>query len=206
MPVSVVSHPLFDEALSQLRDKRTNSETFRMFAKRAGTILAVEATRTLLTKESKLETPLRPYSGSVLANTSVIAPVLRAGLSLVEPFLEVLPAAKVGHIGLRRNEKTAETERYSSSLPRLESSDIFILDPMLATGGSACTALEMVSNSRASSITFVSVIAAPEGIKRVQDKFPEISIVVGAVDECLDERFFIVPGLGDFGDRLFGTE
>jgi uracil phosphoribosyltransferase len=205
MPINIINHPVFSEALHGLRDRQTKSSEFRTLAARAGVILAVEATKHLPTEETSVETPLTTSVAKRIKNRVVIVPVLRAGLSLVEAFHTVIPGADVGHIGLRRDENTAKAERYSCSLPLLIGADIFVLDPMLATGGSACGALELLDTKGANSIHYVSIIAAPEGVKVVQAKFPLVSITVGVVDERLNEQFFIVPGLGDFGDRLFGT-
>lgn len=203
--ITVLDHPIFHEALRGLRDKKTPPTTFRALAHRAGLILASESTKRLKLQETSVETPLAVAPAKVLAKAPVIIPVLRAGLSLVEPFLAILPEASVGHIGLRRDEVTAQPEHYSTSLPNLSDTDVFVLDPMLATGGSACGALELLAERKAHSLHYVSIIAAPEGIKRLQEKFPQVAITVGVIDERLNEHHFIVPGLGDFGDRLFGT-
>lgn len=202
----VINHPVFEQVLVSLRDKQTAPEQFRAAAELAGLILAVNATQGLPTKDVNVTTPLTTCFGKLLAQEIVLVAVLRAGLSLVDPFLKVLPSAAVGHIGIKRNELSAQPERYSVSLPRLADRSVFLLDPMLATGGSACEAIKLLQESGAgATINLVSLIAAPEGIQRVRSEYPQVNLTVGVVDEKLNDRFFIVPGLGDFGDRLYGT-
>jgi uracil phosphoribosyltransferase len=204
--MNTVNHPVFDQILTVLRNKDSDISQFRAAAEIAGIVLAVNATQHLATKEIQITTPLTECTGWALAREIVLVAVLRAGLSLLEPFLKLLPDAAIGHIGIRRNEHSAAPERYSLHLPPLVNRSVFLLDPMLATGGSACESIKMLLEAGAEPrINLVSLIAAPEGIRRVQSEFPQIELTVGVVDERLNERFFIVPGLGDFGDRLYGT-
>ncbi len=205
MGVNVLQHAVFSDILSMLRDKRTGSEKYRSLARRAGIILAVHATKGLQLKQVTIETPLQACQQGQLAHESVIIPVLRAGLSLVEPFEDLLPGASIGHIGLKRDETTGAASEYACSLPVLKDKDLFILDPMLATGGSACAVLKHVTGQGAHSIMYASIVAAPEGVQRVQKEFPDVELCLGVVDEKLNSKFYIVPGLGDFGDRLYGT-
>jgi uracil phosphoribosyltransferase len=203
----VLDHPLVHHKLSFLRDRKTSGSQFRQLVEELGLLLAVESTRILPTESVAIETPLeRTQAKRLLPLDPVLVPVLRAGLGLVKPFLELLPTAKVGHLGLYRDHNTLVPVPYYRNFPPiLEERQVFVLDPMLATGGSASEAVRQLKAAGARSITLASLLAAPEGIERVLADHPDLRVVVAAVDRCLNERGYILPGLGDAGDRMFGT-
>ena len=202
----VVDHPALHDRLAQLRDRNTPTRSFRVLLEHVGVLLAYEATRSLPTREVEVETPLLPIKATRIAQPPVIAPILRAGLGLVPGFLQIVDDAVVAHLGFYRDSQTLQAVPYYANIPaRLDGRRIFVLDPMLATGASGIAALRMLAAHGASEVTFVSVIAAPEGIAAIQAAFPDVRIVVGAVDAELNEHGYIVPGLGDAGDRLFGS-
>jgi uracil phosphoribosyltransferase len=203
----VLDHPLVQHKIAYLRDRKTSGSQFRMLVEELGILLAVEATRILPTESVAIETPLERTQGRrLLPLDPVLVPVLRAGLGLVQPFLKLLPTAKVGHLGLYRDHNTLVPVPYYRNFPPiLEERHVFVLDPMLATGGSASEAVRQLKTAGARTITLASLLAAPEGIERVQADHPDLRIVVAVVDRCLNERGYILPGLGDAGDRLFGT-
>ena len=206
MPVHLVGHPLVHDALVDLRDRSTPPDQFRRAATRISVLLAAEAMRDVPSTEVTVETPLGPAPGRRVGSDIVVVPVLRAGLGMLDAVLELMPAARVGHIGLQRDEMTAVASRYYSKLPaRLASSYVLMIDPMLATGGSAVAALDLLKEAGATRIFVVCIVAAPEGIALVDRHHPEVSIYTPAVDEGLNSQKYIVPGLGDFGDRLYGT-
>ena len=207
MSYTVLDHPLVHHKLSYLRDRKTSGSQFRLLVEELGTLLAVEATKILPTEPVAIETPLeRTQARRLLPLDPVLVPVLRAGLGLVKPFLELLPTAKVGHLGLYRDHNTLVPVPYYRNFPPiLEERHVFVLDPMLATGGSASEAVRQLKAAGARTITLASVIAAPEGVEKVQNDHPDLRIVVAAMDRCLNERGYILPGLGDAGDRIFGT-
>jgi uracil phosphoribosyltransferase len=206
MPLHVVRHPLVDDALAGLRDKRTPSDEFRRLARRVSLLLAVEATRDLALGESAIETPLERTSARALSARVVAVPVLRAGLGMLDAFLELVPPAQVGYFGLERNEQTAVARRYYEKVPReLSTAIVFLLDPMLATGGSAVMAVDGLMGLGARRVRLLSIVAAPEGIEHLSRHVPDAEIFTAAVDRELNDRKYILPGLGDFGDRLFGT-
>ena len=204
--VRLVEHPLVQDILLQLRDARTPPEQFRQLAGRISVLLAAEALRDVPTVAATVSTPLGPASGHRVNADVVLVPVLRAGLGMLPGMLELVPGARVGHIGLQRDEVTAHATRYYSKLPpRLEESYVLMIDPMLATGGSAVAALELLRSAGARHIRLVCIVTAPEGIAAVEQAYPDIPIFTPVVDERLNDHKFIVPGLGDFGDRLYGT-
>jgi len=207
MDAFVVDHPLCHHKLALLRDVKTPGSLFRRLLEEIGLILAVESTRDLPTEPVAVETPLERTQGRRLTSLDpVLVPVLRAGLGLLAPFLQVMPTAKVGHLGLYRDHDTlVPVPYYRNFPPLLEEREVFILDPMLATGGSASEAVRQLKVAGARRITLVSVLAAPEGIRRLNADHPDLKIVVGTVDRELNEKAYILPGLGDAGDRLFGT-
>jgi uracil phosphoribosyltransferase len=207
MEAIVLDHPLCHHKLTLLRDVKTPGSLFRKVIEELGLILAVESTRHLPTEPVAVETPLERTQGRRLTSLDpVLVPVLRAGLGLLPPFLDVLPTAKVGHLGLYRDhDSLVPVPYYRNFPPLLEERYVFVLDPMLATGGSASEAVRQLKAAGAKWITLVSVLAAPEGIKRLQEDHPDLRIVVAAVDRQLNEKAYILPGLGDAGDRLFGT-
>lgn len=206
MPVHVIDHPLVHDALVTLRDRRTPPEAFRRAATRASVLLAAEAMREVPAGHITVETPLGPASGRRVARDVVVVPVLRAGLGMLDAVLELMPGARVGHIGLQRDELTAVASRYYAKLPPdLGGSYVLVIDPMLATGGSAVAALDLLHAAGARDIRIVCIVAAPEGVTLVERHHPAVAIFTPVVDRGLDEHKYIVPGLGDFGDRLYGT-
>jgi uracil phosphoribosyltransferase len=206
VPVHLIEHPLVQDALLTLRDARTPPEDFRRVATRISVLLAAEAMRDLPTRAATVRTPLGEAQGCRVDGDVVVVPVLRAGLGMLDAVLELLPAARVGHLGLQRDETTAVASRYYSRLPKdLEASYVLMIDPMLATGGSAVAGLDLLHAAGARDIRIVCIVAAPEGVAVVQTRYPGVSIFTPVVDERLNAQKFIVPGLGDFGDRLYGT-
>jgi uracil phosphoribosyltransferase len=204
--VHLVDHPLVHDILTELRDEATAPERFRHLAGRISVLLAAEALRDLPTEPEIVKTPLGPASGRRVRKDVVLAPVLRAGLGMLPGMLELVPGARVGHIGLQRDEATAVASQYYAKLPpRLEDSFVVMIDPMLATGGSAVAALDFLSRAGARTMRLVCIVAAPEGIALVEKAYPQVPIFTPVIDERLNAHKFIVPGLGDFGDRLYGT-
>ena len=206
MAVHLVDHPLVHDALVSLRDKRTTAEHFRRAATRISMLLTVEAMRELSAADVTVDTPLGPAAGRRIVPNVVVVPVLRAGLGMLDAVLELVPHARVGHIGLQRDEMTAVASQYYSKLPAsLDTSYVLMIDPMLATGGSAVAALDLLERAGARRVRIVCIVAAPEGIMLVERHHPDVVIYTPVVDRGLNEHKFIVPGLGDFGDRLYGT-
>ena len=206
MSVHLVDHPLVHDALVSLRDKQTPPDAFRRLATRISVLLAAEALRALPTTAITVETPLGPAAGRHVASDVVVVPVLRAGLGMLDAVLELVPSARVGYIGLQRDERTAIASQYYSKLPdRLDRSYVLMIDPMLATGGSASAALELLRRAGATHVRIVCIVAAPEGIAFVERDHPDVVIYTPVVDQHLNAQKYIVPGLGDFGDRLYGT-
>ncbi len=205
MPLQILDHPLAGHLLAGLRDKNTPPSVYRALCKRLTTMLIIEATRNVATRTEAVETPVTVTTGRVLGQSLAVVPVLRAGLGMLEPVTELFPDVAVGYIGLERNEETAEARRYYSKLPNLEGKFCLCVDPMLATGGSASQAINIMKGNGASQVVMVSIIAAPEGVAVLTQAHPDVLIVTAALDECLNEKKYIVPGLGDFGDRLFAT-
>lgn len=205
--LKVADHPLITSLLTRLRDYQTPSAEFREKARQMSRLLVFEAMRDLNAREVGVETPIGPAKGVVVSDYVVLAPVLRAGLVLAEAAQELLPTARIYHIGLRRDEETLKAISYYAKLPEAlpPESRIFVLDPMLATGGSAVAAISLFTQLNVDTIHLVSFVAAPEGIKRVHSTHPNVRIITAAVDDCLNEHGYIVPGLGDAGDRIFGT-
>ena len=205
--VTIIDHPLIKRDLSTLRDKKTGNALFRLTLRRIASVMAFEVTRDLRLSTHTVMTPLERTKGYRLKESIVIVPVLRAGLGLVDGFLDFLPEARVGHVGLYRNEKTLEPVDYYSKFPRaLKGSLVLLLDPMLATGGSGSAAIAFLKNKGARRIRFVCLLAAPEGIKRVTHDHRDVQIYTTVVDRRLNGHGYILPGLGDAGDRIFGTE
>lgn len=206
MPVHLVTHPIAQHALLLLRSTATYPSRFRRLAGRLSLLIAIEATRDLPTERRTVDTPLEPTTGNALQSDIVIVPVLRAGLVMAEAVLEVLPDARMGHVGLQRDEHTAIASRYYLKLPPITAhTTVLVVDPMLATGGSACSALDVVHGAGARNIRLLSIVAAPEGVAMVQAAYPDVPIYTAAVDRQLNDQKYILPGLGDFGDRLYGT-
>ena len=206
MSVTVVDHPLAQHLLAQLRSQDTPPPVFRTLSKRLALAVALEAIRDLPTTEVKVDTPLETTTGHVLGDL-VAVPILRAGLGMLEAVTELFPEVAVGYIGLERDEASLQPQSYYRKLPPVDDRHVMVLDPMLATGGSGSAGTAAVKEGgRPASIRFVCVVAAPEGLKRMEDEHPDVAIFAAAVDRQLDEHGYILPGLGDFGDRLFGTE
>ena len=206
MPVHIVDHPLVHDALAELRDKRTTPERFRRAATRISVLLVAEAMRDVPSTAVTVDTPLGPADGRRTADEIVVVPVLRAGLGMLDAVLDLAPRARVGHIGLQRDEMTAVASQYYAKLPTaLEKSFVLMIDPMLATGGSAVAALDLLRRAGARDVRIVCIVAAPEGLSVVERHHPGVVVYTPVVDRGLNEHKFIVPGLGDFGDRLYGT-
>lgn len=205
MTVRVIEHPLAAHVLSELRDYNTPPEQFRRLASTLTTMLALEATRDLRLREAAITTPLEDFTGQVLDQGLAVIPVLRAGLGMLQPIVDLFPEVTIGYIGLERHHDTAVAHSYYCKLPDLAGRFTLCVDPMLATGGSASQAISLIRSHGADRVVMVCVVAAPEGIERLRNDHPNVDIVTAAVDRCLDERKYIVPGLGDFGDRLYGT-
>jgi uracil phosphoribosyltransferase len=206
MKLHVVSHPLVDDVLAALRDKRTPPVEFRRLAHRVSLLVVAEATRDLPTSEGRVETPLETTTARTLARRVVAVPVLRAGLGMLDAFLELVPTAEVGYFGLERNEETAVARRYYEKVPKdLQDAVVYLLDPMLATGGSAAMAIEGLNGLGAARVRLLCVVAAPEGVAWLETAAPEAEVFTAALDRELNDHKYILPGLGDFGDRLFGT-
>ncbi len=206
--VTLVSHPLILHKLTMLRDKNTSSKDFRELVREISMLMAYEVTRELPLREIDIETPICKTIGKVLSGEDIaIVPVLRAGLGMVDGMLDLIPNAKIGHIGLYRNEETLEPVEYYCKLPSdIEHRLVIITEPMLSTGGSMIGALTMLKNRGAKKIKSIHLVCAPEGLKRVTEAHPDVEIYTAAIDEKYNEIGYIVPGLGDAGDRLFGTK
>jgi uracil phosphoribosyltransferase len=206
VPVHLVEHPLVHATLAELRDTKTPPEYFRRLANRISVLLAAEALRGLPTDAITVKTPLADAPGRRIARDVVVVPVLRAGLGMLDAVLQLLPSARVGHIGLQRDEITAVASQYYSKLPpNLDESYVLMIDPMLATGGSAVAAIDLLRRAGAHDIHILCIVAAPEGVELVERHHPDVHIYTPVVDRNLNAHKYIVPGLGDFGDRLYGT-
>ena len=206
MPLHLVEHPLVHDALATLRDASTPPQTFRHMAMRISLLLATEATRQVPSSPVAVQTPLGPANGRRVDDGVVVVPVLRAGLGMLDAVLELIPTARVGHIGLQRDEMTAVASQYYSKLPPdMAGAFVLMIDPMLATGGSAVAALDLIRRAGGHDVRMICIVAAPEGIALVERHHPDVHIYTPVVDSGLNAHKFIVPGLGDFGDRLYGT-
>lgn len=206
--VVVMDHPLIQHKIGIMRRAGTGSKDFRTLVSEVAMLECYEATRDLELSDVEIETPIcRTTVKQLKGKKLAVVPILRAGLGMVEGMLEMIPAAKVGHIGLYRNEETAEPVAYYCKLPEdCARREVFVVDPMLATGGSAAAALQMLKDKGVKNIRFMCIIAAPEGVKRLTEEHPDVDLYIGALDERLNEKKYIVPGLGDAGDRIFGTK
>lgn len=205
MPLTIVDHPLAEALLTELRDRQTPPARYRRLCHRLTTVLAIEATRHLPLRPRMVETPLEIHEGRELASGVVVVPVLRAGLGMVEPVLALLPQAQVGHVGIERDHETALPRSYYAKMPVLAEKHILVVDPMLATGGTLLHAIRGLREAGGQHIAVISIIAAPEGVAVIEAAEPEVMIYTASLDRCLNEQKYIVPGLGDFGDRLMGT-
>ncbi|HOC06461.1 MAG: uracil phosphoribosyltransferase [Bacillota bacterium] len=206
--VIVIDHPLIQHKLSLIRDKNTGAKEFRELVEEVSMLMAYEVTRDLTLQDTEIETPICKTMTKTLSGKKMgLIPILRAGLGMVDGMMKLIPAAKIGHIGVYRDPETLQPVDYYCKLPGdIAERDLIIVDPMLATGGSACAAIDFLKDRGAVTISLVNLIAAPEGIERVQKSHPDVPIYVAAIDKCLNEHAYIVPGLGDAGDRLFGTK
>ncbi|HVT74119.1 MAG TPA: uracil phosphoribosyltransferase [Lacunisphaera sp.] len=205
MPIHLLQHPLGAHVLTHLRDKTTKPALFRTLSYQLSLLLALEATRDLATEEKAIVTPMEATRGRVLAKPLVVVPILRAGLGMLQPFHDIFPMVSVGYVGLERDHETAVARSYYCKLPPLAGTRVVVVDPMLATGGSAAQAVALVKASGATEVVFVCIVAAPEGVATLQQAHPEVPIHTAALDRALNDRKYILPGLGDFGDRLYGT-
>ena len=204
----ILNHPLVTHKLSILRNKNTGTKEFREIISEISTLLCYEATKDAVLEKRIIETPLEKYeTESLNEDKYAFVPILRAGMSMVDGIIKVIPNAKIGHIGLYRNEETLEPVEYYYKMPdKIENREVFVLDPMLATGGSAIATINRLKKDGVKKIKFLCIIAAPEGIKAMQEKHPDVQIYCAAIDEKLNEHAYIIPGLGDAGDRIFGTK
>ncbi|MDP8214549.1 MAG: uracil phosphoribosyltransferase [Candidatus Euphemobacter frigidus] len=203
----IIDHPLIRQKLYFLRSKETGSVNFRSMLNEVAALMAYEVTRTLPVKEKEVDTPLEKTTGHVLACPVTLIPILRAGLAMCDGIMAVIPNARVGHIGLYRDHKTLRPVQYYLKLPSdIAESEIFIIDPMLATGGSAAAAIDLVKEHGGASISFICLVAAPEGVRLLEERHPEVPVYAAALDRQLNNRAYILPGLGDAGDRLYGTQ
>ena len=205
MALQILDHPLAAHLLTNLRDKSTPPEQFRLITENLTTLLVLQATYAIKTAAVMVETPIKTTPGKILGQAIAAVPVLRAGLGMLQPVVRLFPEVTVGYIGLERHEDTAIARSYYSKLPNMEGKYTLCLDPMLATGGSATQAIGLIKSYGATQITMVSIVSSPDGVAHLQSVHPDIHIVTAAVDEGLNDRKYIVPGLGDFGDRLYGT-
>ena len=207
MQVHIVSHPLVQHKLTIMREKETSSNDFRRLLEEITVLLGYEVTKDLALEDIPIETPVAPATGKRLSGKKVgIVPVLRAGFGMVEGMLQLLPSARVGVIGLYRDPKTLSPVEYYCKLPDVKDRDFIVVDPMLATGGSAVAAIDMLKAKGVKNIKFLCLVSAPEGVKRLNDAHPDVPIYTAALDDHLNEHGYIVPGLGDAGDRIFGTK
>lgn len=203
----VIEHPLVQNKVAMLRNKNTKSKEFREIVGEIASLICYEATKSLPLKDVEVETPLGVAEGKVLKDDIVLVPILRAGIGMVDAIIRLIPNAKVGHIGLYRDPNTFRPVEYFCKLPNAEEGmEVFVLDPMLATGGSASAAIQFIKERSFKNIKYVCLIAAPDGVKRLQADHPDVDIYTAAFDRVLDENGYIVPGLGDAGDRIFGTK
>ena len=208
MSVTITNHPLIQHKLTLLRDKNTGSKDFRTLVSEIAALMCYEATRNLPLEEVEIETPIQKTKANVISGkTLAFVPILRAGTGMLDGVLSLVPSAKVGHIGMYRDEETALPVPYYCKLPSdIEAREVIVLDPMLATGGSAIDAISQIKQYNPKSIKFMGIIAAPEGLKALTDAHPDVDVYCAALDERLNEHKYIVPGLGDAGDRIFGTK
>ncbi|HKM29348.1 MAG TPA: uracil phosphoribosyltransferase [Bacilli bacterium] len=203
----IIDHPLLNHKLALIRDEKTGTKDFRQTVSEIGMLMAYEVTRELPTKEVEVKTPIAMAKAYVLAKEVVVVPILRAGLGMVDGITALIPTAKVGHIGLYRDEETLEPKEYYAKFPSIITEAVVLLvDPMLATGGSVVHAINVLKSRGVKNISYVGLVGAPEGVRRVQAAHPDVDIFLAALDERLNEKGYIIPGLGDCGDRLYGTK
>lgn len=206
--VTIIDHPLITHKLTQIRNKHTGTNEFRRIVNEIGGLMVYEITRDLELEEVEIETPIAKMKAKQLKGEKlVVCPILRAGLGMVDGILQMIPSARVGHIGLYRDEKTLRPVEYFAKFPsKLEERLVIVVDPMLATGGSAIAAIDQLKKRNAKTIKFVCLVASPEGVKNLRQAHPDVPIYLAALDERLNDQGYIVPGLGDAGDRIFGTK
>ena len=203
----ILEHPLIQQKLFYLRDKRTNNLNFRTMLNEISGLMVYEVTRNFPVRPREVETPLEKTTGYVLAKSVILVPILRAGLAMSDGILRLIPHAKVGHLGLYRDKETLKpVEYYRKFPPDIEDSEIMVIDPMLATGGSAVAAIDFVKKAGGKSIKFICLVAAPEGVQMLEEHHPDVPIFTAALDRELNDHKYILPGLGDAGDRIYGTE
>ena len=207
MATHILNHPLIKHKFTIMRNKETKSYIFKQNLDEIALLMAYEATKDLPLKEVTIETPITKMTGHSLSKNIILVPILRAGLGLLHGFTTIIPMATVGHIGMARNEETLQPEEYYAKFPNnIEDAIVIVLDPMLATGGSALATIQNIKQRGAKEIRLVSVLGAPEGITKIEKECPDVTLYLGALDDGLNEHGYIVPGLGDAGDRLFGTD
>ena len=206
--VNILDHPLIQHKLTQLRQKDTSTTQFRQMINEIGGLMVYEITRDLPLEQIEIETPVAKTKANVIAGKKmVVVPILRAGLGMVDGILQMIPSARIGHIGIFRDEETLQPVEYFAKFPEeLDQRDIFIVDPMLATGGSAIAAINSIKQRGAKNIKLVCLVGAPEGVKAINEAHPDVTVYLASLDEKLNEKGYIVPGLGDAGDRIFGTK
>ncbi len=206
--VMIMDHPLITHKINYIRQETVGTKEFREMVGEVAQLMCYEATRDLKMQEVEIRTPIAEMKGKMLSGKKLaIVPILRAGLGMVDGMLSLIPAAKVGHIGLYRDPETLEPVEYYCKLPAdCEEREVFVVDPMLATGGSSAAAIKMLKDKGVKNIRFLCILAAPEGVKRMREEHPDVDLYIGALDERLNEHGYIVPGLGDAGDRIFGTK
>lgn len=205
--LKIIDHPLISQKITNMRKKETQSPDFRRLVNEVGSLMAFEVFKDVPLSEVDIETPLAPTTGYRFAKDIVVVPILRAGLGLVEGITNILPEAKIAHIGMYRDETTLEPHTYLERYPRnIADAFVVIVDPMLATGGSAASAIEMVKNQGVKNIRLMCLVGAPEGVAKIKKEYPDVDIYLGVLDKCLNEVGYILPGLGDAGDRIFGTD
>ena len=208
LKVNIINHPLIQHKLTLMRRKETGAKDFRQLLDEISMLMAYEVTRDFPTRDIEIETPIAKCTAKTLAGKKVaVVPILRAGLGMVNGIINLIPAAKIGHIGMYRDEKTLEPVEYFCKLPAdCDEREVFVVDPMLATGGSSVAAIQMLKDKGVKHIRFLCIIAAPEGVERMTREHPDVDLYIGALDDHLNEHKYIVPGLGDAGDRIFGTK
>ena len=204
--VHIMDHPLVNHKITMIRDENTDTNNFRKLVYEISLLIGYEATKDLKLKDIEIKTPMMKTTQKVLADKVAIVPILRAGLGMLDGILDLVPNAHVGHIGLQRNEETLQPEEYYCKLPKdLSEREVLLVDPMLATGGSSAAAVSFIKARGAKNIKLLCIIAAPEGLKVMNEQHPDVKVFCGALDEKLNEKGYILPGLGDAGDRIFGT-